>query len=325
MGNEFEKHNNKLNPTTVSSLENFNRVFATIEHNNKLNLQNNNSLNFYMLDIGNGQFLYDQLFDILKDNIGPYGLSRREFKKNPLRAGFASIDKFRQVKNSEDKGAGGELGELLLYLFLEVVMGAPKILSKLEIKTTQNQYVYNADGVHFFKYNNEHGEHRQLILCESKIKEDYKKAIDSAIDSLKNANDKKYYDISLVNSEIFKESFSEEEATYIIDMITPHQTEDIKNNVVKETAFGLFLGFDLKITEEEKNKDSIVVRNIIQERCLEILNDITKYLNNKIILNNLTGFSFYVFLLPFNDTINDRKKIMDQLMTRNHYEEGYND
>jgi hypothetical protein len=35
---------------------------------------------------------------------------------------------------------GGELGELLLYCFLESHLKAPKILSKLELKTSTNHY-----------------------------------------------------------------------------------------------------------------------------------------------------------------------------------------
>lgn len=40
----------------------------------------------------------------------------------------------------------GELGELLLFCFLETHLGAPQILTKLELKTSISHYVNGADG-----------------------------------------------------------------------------------------------------------------------------------------------------------------------------------
>ena len=73
----------------------------------------------------------------------------------------------RKANNPNDYGAGGKLGEILLYLFLENKLDAPKLLSKVELKTSGNQYVFGSDGVHLFQLDNKNF---QLILGESKIK-----------------------------------------------------------------------------------------------------------------------------------------------------------
>ena len=72
------------------------------------------------------------------------------------------------------KRQDGELGELLLFCFLESQLKAPKILSKLELKTTSGLYVNGADGVHFLKL--EDGNY-QLIFGESKMYVDIKKLL----------------------------------------------------------------------------------------------------------------------------------------------------
>ena len=64
--------------------------------------------------------------------------------------------------------------KLLLFCFLESQLKAPKILSKLELKTTSGLYVNGADGVHFLKL--EDGNY-QLIFGESKMYVDIKKLL----------------------------------------------------------------------------------------------------------------------------------------------------
>lgn len=57
---------------------------------------------------------------------------------------------------------------------MESQLKAPKILSKLELKTTSGLYVNGADGVHFLKL--EDGNY-QLIFGESKMYVDIKKLL----------------------------------------------------------------------------------------------------------------------------------------------------
>ena len=63
------------------------------------------------------------------------------------------------------------MGELLLYLFLENCLHAPKLLSKMEIKTTRNQYIYGADGLHLYMTKDKYGNMLyQFVIGEAKIK-----------------------------------------------------------------------------------------------------------------------------------------------------------
>lgn len=87
-------------------------VFFKIEHKEKLDLLENNELNIFCLNIVNNKFSYKELFNLLKDNLGTYVLSRKEYQKNPERAISKAIDKLKIVQaDSNDPGAGGELGD----------------------------------------------------------------------------------------------------------------------------------------------------------------------------------------------------------------------
>ena len=117
---------------------------------------------------------------------------------------------------------------------------------------------------------------------------------------------------------MFKESFSEEEANDIIKQIVPNATDDFKNDIIKETAAGIFIGYDKPIIEQG---DSLVVRKQTAENIKKEIPNMVKKINKQIEKYNLKGMSFYIYLLPFNDVDKDRAKIMEQLLTRISYKE----
>ncbi|HCQ89406.1 MAG TPA: hypothetical protein DIU45_06205 [Clostridium sp.] len=213
--------------------------------------------------------------------------------------------------NSDDKGEGGELGELLLYLFLETRLKAPKMLSKMEIKTTQNQYVYGADGVHLYLTHDEDGlPIYQFIIGEAKIKNDILDATRVAFDSIKNSIDEISIEVCLVSGEILKEVCDKKDAETIKQMILP--SEDINNDFgTYEKAIGIFIGYTGDYDED--------IPNSKWNKCLndKIKNDIgraVKTMTKKIESLCLKGYSFYCYYLPFNNAEKDRKSILDSIL-----------
>ena len=86
---------------------------------------NESYLRMFMLNTENKIFTYDELYDYVLSNITTYVFSRKrlaEIANEPIKQGTIILDTLshlRTVNNEQDKGAGGELGEILLYLFLE--------------------------------------------------------------------------------------------------------------------------------------------------------------------------------------------------------------
>ncbi len=98
---------------------------------------NKNYLRMFMLNTENKVFNYDELYDYILPNIAQYVFSRKrlaEIENNPSKQRVITLEALnhlRPIDNEADKGAGGELGEILLYLFLEQDLHAPKLFSKV--------------------------------------------------------------------------------------------------------------------------------------------------------------------------------------------------
>ena len=89
-----------------------------------------NKLNLFVLKINSNEFDYDLLVDMLLDPVIDYSISRQVKEKYKNRP--ATLSKKAREKFVEYARNNGELGELLLFCFLETHLGAPKILTKLE-------------------------------------------------------------------------------------------------------------------------------------------------------------------------------------------------
>ncbi|MFG5502025.1 DUF1837 domain-containing protein, partial [Enterococcus faecalis] len=137
-------------------------------------------------------------------------------------------EQFKEWKNNT-----GELGEFLLFCFLEGHLNAPKILSKLELKTSNKMYVNGSDGVHFLNMNDNR---YQLIFGESKLEQNLttvlKHAFNSIYDFINEVNkdgEKKSginFERSLISSNLEKETFSEEEKVFLSQLIYPMQNSN---------------------------------------------------------------------------------------------------
>ena len=273
-------------------------------------LDRSNKLNVFILKVRNNSFAYNELVELLSNQLCHFALSRTEVKKLVDEGNFGSLidkakDKFRRYSSNE-----GELGEILLYCLLESHLGAPKILTKLEIKTAKNDYVKGADGVHLLKLSNND---YQLILGESKLNSDLQKEIYEAFGSLSKLlteNKKLDFEIGLINSQLVKESFDEELYDFLKKVITPNAREDEINT---DYSFGIFLGFDIEITQEEFDKPNNKFREDIRNRIKQHIQDLTSSINFQINKSEFTGYDFHIYIIPFSDLEKKRKEIIKDL------------
>lgn len=313
----FKLDNNisELLPLTADTSQ-FNKVFIPIEHDFSLELANQNSLNIYHLRTENRKFKYEDLTNFCVGNLSQYIFNRKTVKKAKSPADIQILynrgrKQLREVRNQNDNGAGGELGELLLYLFLENCLHAPKLLSKMEIKTTRNQYVYGADGLHLYITKDKYGNPvYQFIIGEAKIKNDILDATRVAFESIRNSIDEIDIETALVSEEILKEVCTEEDARKLMEVILP--SEDIGDKYTTcEKAVGVFIGYtgnyeeDIDNSSWNKNINNKIKKDI--ERAVDTI-------KRKIEALSLKGYSFYCYYLPFNDADEDRKTIMDNII-----------
>ncbi len=275
-----------------------------------LDIGNQNKLNLFTLRISNNRLTYANLIDELFDSIISYSLSRKqlEYYKNSQggKKFITARDKFRDYNSNE-----GELGEILLYCFLEAHLKAPKILTKLEIKTSNNDYVKGADGVHLLKLNETDF---QLVFGESKLNSNLKKGISEAFGSIikfldENKN-KIGFEINLVNSQLIKESVDERTYQYLKKIIVPDANED-KHNL--DNSFGIFLGYNFDVDDDKKNLDNDKFRDYFRETTIQAVNDSIPTLKKQIEKSELWGYRFYIYTVPFTDLEIKRKEIIQKL------------
>ena len=293
-----------------SNSKGFDNVFSEIMPSKKLCLKNNNCLRLFHLDISNNEFSYIGLHSLLQKNIGRYVFSRAMVDKLTVEGdaeaiGLRAVELLRDASNPNDSGAGGELGEILLYLFLEIKLGAPKLLSKMELKTSPNQYVFGSDGIHLLRLDNKIF---QLILGESKIKGDLEDAVDNAFNSIKTVSAQPSNELRLVDSRIFTETFDEQTTNFIKSLIIPSKRDA---SISVDKAFGIFLGYTLGVDASQYSNTEF--REVVNRKLKDDFTKVAKYIEGKINNSGLAGYSFYFFLLPFNDASKDRANIIQKL------------
>lgn len=300
----------------TSRSKGFDSVFVEVTTDAQLNLKNNNCLRLFHLDITNNQFDYAGLHHFLCRNIGRYVFSRATIEKFKLdddeeAIGIHALDLLREASNPDDKGAGGELGEILLYLFLEQKLGAPKLLSKVELKTSGNQYVFGSDGVHLLTIDGGKSSIYQLVLGESKIKGDLVDAVNDAFDSIGRVAKNPETEIRLIEKNILVESFDEDTTAFIKSLIIPTKRNP---KVAVDNAFGIFLGYTLNIDHDAYSNSDYRVE--ATRKMKEDILGIVTHIEKKIANSGLSGYSFYFFIIPFDDAPKNRADIINKLKKR---------
>lgn len=160
----------------------FDEVFTEVSHAETLGLKNPEQLRLFHLNVNNNAFSSDKLEVFLRKNIGQYVFSRAQIENyhvegNVYSVGMDAIDIMKRNGAPGQKGTGNDLGEIMLYVFLEQVLGAPKIMSKVELQTGAKQYNSKCDGIHLLSLEQTFGmPYYHMVFGTSSIVGDMKKS-----------------------------------------------------------------------------------------------------------------------------------------------------
>ena len=111
----------------------------------------------------------------------PFALSKKEINDFVKDQRYHELVEKAASKFRDAKVNDGEAGELLLFCFLESHLKAPKILTKLEIKLSSNDYAKGSDGIHLLELA---PKTYQLIFGESNLEQSLSKSISHALKSI---------------------------------------------------------------------------------------------------------------------------------------------
>ena len=292
----------------------FNDVFIEITHNEDLGTTNNKELRlFRMKEIIDNEFSKDALNKFVSRNIGHYVFSRSKVKEyydedDEMSAGVEALDLMWATGDADQKGTGNELGEVLLYAFLESVLDAPKIYSKVELNRTVRSGNSNCDSIHL-KVLPQTGNtlNFEMVFGSSSVVGDLGIAIDNAFEQVKRIKGHRSDEMKIVDQTVFDLPEDDPIAVQIQEIITPKEGTAVN----RDSAYGIFLGYTIGLRKDRPDYRQAV------DKKMEA--DIKKYLpqlQNHIKTLDLTGRSFYVYIVPFDDAETDKNTVMKKVMRK---------
>lgn len=196
--------------------------------------------------------------------------------------GRKAKNKFRANKNNENVLIQGQMGELLLYHFIQKCMKAVPLLRKMNIATSSDHERFGADAIHFKIENDKN----IIILGEAKTytsKYKFNEAFSDALDSILNTYNKHRSELGLY----VHEDFLDDEMNVV--------AEKYLNNTLKSVEIQLVS----IVTYNELSKIDKIDENTIRNNIKKIIED--RYRNfdkNKIDMSKnpiLSRITYIVF------------------------------
>lgn len=284
----------------------FDQVFTEVK-NTKLALSNTNDLKFFMLDVVNSKIDYENLQRYILNNIGNYIYCRgkRNRYRLPEDSYSLAMDAFRAYKKRVNTDpTSNHFNEIMLYSFLECVLGAPKIFSKMELQDHNGIYESSSSGVHILTLKQGGKLINQLVFGATDTVDSLESAVDNAFNQVVNIKSKMTDEFNLVKEDVLSCKFDSETNEALENILLPQKNSGIDK---PDSAFGIFLGYTVNIEDEQNNQQFKLDLVAQMEKDIE---NIASYIEDKIMELGLDNYSFYIYVLPFNNAIADKESIM---------------
>ncbi len=303
------------NSTPCMPLENtlkdptFNHIFECV-YENKFPNTNLSGISIYSVDVNNRKINFRKTKQFIANNLTSYVMSREQVNrmKKVDHAERAGIQSFQKFLSASTKSKESILGETFLYVFMEQALGAPKILSKIEIDDIANKS--KSDGIYFYRLERRGVPYHQLLFGASNILGNLKAAIDRVFDKIQNI-EKNYDDeFLIVDNTLNQNIFPIDVAEYIKSILMPHKYSS--NSNPPDMAFGCFLGYTVNVIST--SADNCLYREDMKSQMKKDIDDIIPYIGSKISGLGLNNYEFYFYVIPFNDAINERVTLVDELI-----------
>lgn len=263
---------------------------------------------FHYITFADGVPTVQEFVEYLYDCLIPYCLPKGKIRdalkgvdpeadySRIVRLGDDAKSLFIKAKNQLE--SGGEPGELILYALLEWVLKAPRLVSKMYLKTNSNMPVHGTDGIHLGY--NEAKDLLTIYFGESKIYQSFSSAADAAFTSmaefLANAGQISR-EIEILNNLSDLGSLSPTFQARIAEYINPYSTS--KLTLQKRIVHACLLGFEYaaynRILALEPDKVAFAFEEKYKKRIGSACRVIERHYGKRLpITTNL-----HLFLLPF--------------------------
>lgn len=201
-----------------------------------------------------------------------------------VRINAEALDLFTSLEQT------GEGGEMLLFLLLERLLGAPQLLCKMSLKTSSQMHFHGADGVHIKALPDSR---LALYWCESKLHASANSATDSCFESVSpflldeggGASDR---DLLLVRDNV--DTGDEELDRRIVQYFISDQPQ----TVLREIRGASLIGFSLEDYPHPHEADGETVVEAVRDAVQSWFDRVGKRVEK----HKLEGFEIDVFCLP---------------------------
>lgn len=291
----------------------FDSVFFEVSQPEKVAWITEGQLRLFHLNIRNNKFNPEAMKTLLYRNIGEYVFSRARIEHFKISGdAFAVGNQALRVLNknggADVKGTGAELGEMLLYSFLEEKLKAPKLMSRVELSTDAKQYSSTCDGIHLLTSGISGLPYHQVVFGSSSIIGDLTYAIDAAFDSILEIENNEDKELHMVDNVIFDRLLNDDEVELAKEIFIPSPNKSTPYN----TSYGVFLGYTLGL--DPTQYPIMDFPDIVEEKMQEDIKRNIDYIINKIQATGLGQHSFYFYVLPFNDAETEKKAVMEAVL-----------
>lgn len=275
---------------------------------------------FFYMSFKNSKPTLDEFIDYLHSRIIDFCIPQREiqnakqkFEETGDTGLWVSLtEKARNlfIRTVNQSKTGGEPGELILFIILRYVFGAPQLACKMHLKTSSNMPVHGTDAIHVLATEDD----MQLIWGEAKLYQQLSSALDQICSSIKgfveetDTGVQRDRDIQILQDHISIPDGPLKEK--VLRYFDPYETD---SNQVTET-FACFAGFDYTAL---RNINTIAGTSDFQTQFeMQYLDRITSGCDlfaEKIRTQGLHDATFVILLLPFADVAELRAKFLRKL------------
>ncbi|UGV27730.1 DUF1837 domain-containing protein [Rhodopseudomonas boonkerdii] len=263
------------------------------------------TLHLHFPAIAQGRATIWEAVNVLLDYLTPFALHRSQIQEVLDQYGKISAEQYRiecerlqreacstfiQAQRAANKN--GEAGELLLFILTEWILKAPQLLAKLPLKTNRNVPIFGSDGIHvgFWREKN--------VLCtywgEAKLHADLGKAINSAIDSIKNSlrPQSSEFELALVRRNLDTTGLDKQAKAALLSFLNPLNNENYNSRIDITTCL---ISFDFDAYSKLNSENG---ENHFRSLALQHLQKLAPKLSTALSAAGIKNRHIELFLFP---------------------------
>lgn len=305
----FEGSDAKPKPKLTYTLQDpsFNKVFDKVRSWSIQLPSGVTEIEIYKVsDVTNRQLRFNCMREYLIDHIGEYVFSRAKASRYEKEGKVSAIGTRALIQFLNAYGCSKDtlLGEILLYVFMEQGLNAPKIISKIEIDDN-GSLNSKSDGVHLLMAGNGGVAYDQLIFGASDIQGDLESAAQVVFEKIVAIKDNDSTELQTIERTCYNDIYDDETRDYMVELI-------LNGRGKPDMAFGVFLGYTVSVSEPDGNPQQY--RETLEKQLHADLNKLQPHISKKITDEGLGGYNFYFYIIPFNDADNEKTEIINGMI-----------